>query len=246
MMLERCNQLHHSSRVKLPFVKKSVNWFLDSTYLIWTVGSKLILSKNQSRTTRWVRDACLIVGLLPLMVIFITPSLSSKMCNCAFERTWSMFDRSTFRSNTCFILGVLWVFALIARVHAWVCFGILGDVPNTSITKSHKSSANKPSIRKPASNDMISDYLWSCENLTFASCTSSWSVQMFDFQKCTKLRLMWILRLQDLLQNLNLEITPIDNVDQHCPHDNIGGNHSWNECKKLIVLSSVTCLNPLL
>ena len=48
---------------------------------------------------------------------------------------------------------------------------------------------------------------------------------MFDFQKSTKLRLMLILSLQDPLQNLNLEIAPIDNVEPHCPHDNIGGNH---------------------
>ena len=40
---------------------------------------------------------------------------------------------------------------------------------------------------------------------------------------------MLILGLQDLLQSLNLGITPIDNVEPHCPHDNIGGDHSWNE-----------------
>ena len=54
---------------------------------------------------------------------------------------------------------------------------------------------------------------------------------MFDFPKCTKLRLMLILSLQDLLQNLNLEVNPIDNVEPHCPHDNIGGNHWCNECR---------------
>ena len=35
----------------------------------------------QSRATLWVLDTCLIVGLLPLMIIFITTSLSSKMYN---------------------------------------------------------------------------------------------------------------------------------------------------------------------
>ena len=58
---------------------------------------------------------------------------------------------------------------------------------------------------------------------------------MFDFQRCTKLRLLWILSLHDLLQSLNLEITPIDYVEPHFPHDNVGGSHSWNECRKLIV-----------
>ena len=40
--------------------------------------SKLILSNGQSSATLWVRDTCLIVGLLPLMIILITASLSSE------------------------------------------------------------------------------------------------------------------------------------------------------------------------
>ena len=102
MILKRCNKLCHFSRVNLPFVRMSASWFLDSTYLIRTFGSRLILSNNQSRATQWVRDTCLIVGLLPLMRIN-TASLSSKMYNCdsfsercAFEGTRSMCDRSTF------------------------------------------------------------------------------------------------------------------------------------------------------
>ena len=50
-----------------------------STYLIWTLGSRLILSHNHSGATLWVLDTCLIVGLLPSMIILITASLSSKM-----------------------------------------------------------------------------------------------------------------------------------------------------------------------
>ena len=42
----RCNKLCHSSRVKLPFVRMSASWFLDSTYVIWIFASKLILSKK--------------------------------------------------------------------------------------------------------------------------------------------------------------------------------------------------------
>ena len=38
---------------------------LVSMYLIWILGSKLILSNNQSRATLWVLGTCLIVGLLP-------------------------------------------------------------------------------------------------------------------------------------------------------------------------------------
>ena len=37
-------------------------------YLIWILGSKLILSNNQSRATLWVLETCLIVGLLPFII----------------------------------------------------------------------------------------------------------------------------------------------------------------------------------
>ena len=39
----------------------------------------MILPNNQSSATLWVRDTCLIVGLLPFIIILITASLSSKM-----------------------------------------------------------------------------------------------------------------------------------------------------------------------
>ena len=44
-------RLHHSSRVKFPFVNKSASWFWCQHFLIWTLGSKLILSNNQSSAT---------------------------------------------------------------------------------------------------------------------------------------------------------------------------------------------------
>ena len=44
----------------------SASCFLVSTSLIWICGPKLIRSNNQSSATPWVRDTCLIVGLLPL------------------------------------------------------------------------------------------------------------------------------------------------------------------------------------
>ena len=45
----------------------------------------LILSNNQSKATLWVLDTCLIVGLRPVIIIFITASLSSKTYNMALE-----------------------------------------------------------------------------------------------------------------------------------------------------------------
>ena len=51
--------------------------------LIWILGSKLILSNNQSSATLWVRDTCLVAGPLPLMIILLTASLTSKMHSIA-------------------------------------------------------------------------------------------------------------------------------------------------------------------
>ena len=50
------------------------------------LGVKLILSNNQLRATLWVLDTCLIVGLLLLIIIFTTASLSSNTYNIAVGR----------------------------------------------------------------------------------------------------------------------------------------------------------------
>ena len=70
---------------EIPLVKMSASWFLVSMYLIWILESRLIRSNNQSRATLWVLETCLIVGLLPLMIILITASLSSKIKKHGFE-----------------------------------------------------------------------------------------------------------------------------------------------------------------
>ena len=49
--------------MKLRAVNMSASFFLVSTWLIWVLGSKLILSNNQSDATLWVLDMCLIIGL---------------------------------------------------------------------------------------------------------------------------------------------------------------------------------------
>ena len=69
---------------KTPLVRMSASWFLVSAYLIWILGTKLILSNNQSRATLWVLETCLMVGLLPFMIILITASLSTKKYNWRF------------------------------------------------------------------------------------------------------------------------------------------------------------------
>ena len=89
----------HSSRVKFPLVSMSASWLLVSMYLIWIFGSNLIRSSNQPSATLWVLETCLIVGLLPLIIILITASLSSNTYNKAswcenwtFEGTINIFQ----------------------------------------------------------------------------------------------------------------------------------------------------------
>ena len=92
LMLNKHKRWFHSSRVKVPFVNLYASWFLMSIYLIWILGSKLILSNNQSRATLWVLETCLIAGLLPFMIILITASLSSKIYNKASLREECTFE----------------------------------------------------------------------------------------------------------------------------------------------------------
>ena len=170
MTLNRCNRWFPSSHVKSPFVKMSASWLFGSTYLIWIFGSKLIMSNNQSNAPLCVLDTCLIVGLLALMIIFITASLSSKMYSCDLFSEWCVFEgtRSMFESSTFDTWPILVGFSWEASgfpLHAWGSLEISCVALNTSITKSHSSSAGKPSIRKPASSEIITDSveLWDTE-----------------------------------------------------------------------------------
>ena len=83
LMLNKHTKWFHSSRVKFPLVKMSSSYCFVSMYLIWIFGSQLIRSNNQSRATLWLLETCLIVGLLPLIIILITASLSSNTYNKA-------------------------------------------------------------------------------------------------------------------------------------------------------------------
>ena len=122
------------SHVKFPFANMSASWRLVSTYLIWNFGSRLIVSNNQSRATLWVLDTCLNVGLLPLMIILITPSLSSKMHSIAPNRENFAFDgtvnivqiKSVVRGwNLGFVLGVLVWCGVTRQVSLYLTFGVV-------------------------------------------------------------------------------------------------------------------------
>ena len=162
LILNKHNKWFHSSRVKLPLVKMSASWFLVSMYLIWIFGSRLIRSNNQSSATLWVLETCLIVGLLLLMIILITASLSSKIHNkaswreeCTFEEIKSMWF------NTLVIPWDLWSSSLTMGLPGlsivWIVF------PKTETIRSHNSRAGIPSNLNPASKEMISDSVELCE-----------------------------------------------------------------------------------
>ena len=165
--------IFYSSRLNLPLVRMSASWCLVSMYRIWILGSMLILSNNQSKATLWVLDTCLSVGRLPYIIILITASWSSKTYNMALEPecvtldgTWPML----IRSRLVFVVGIRF------RLCDW---GVTDKFPRGSLTSlvllvwwrmkyfshpiSQRVRAGIPSMRKPASRDMISVSVEQCE-----------------------------------------------------------------------------------
>ena len=82
LMWNKHKRWFHSSRVKFHLVNMSASWFFGINVFNWNFGVQ-IDSINQSRTTLWVLETCLIVGLLPFIIILITASLSSNTYNKA-------------------------------------------------------------------------------------------------------------------------------------------------------------------
>ena len=139
-------------------------------------GVQINLSNNQSRATLWVLDTCLIVGLRPLMIILITASLSSKMYSIAPNRENFAFDGT---KSTLFRWRLsCWVGILVLFREGWFDVVLRDKFPctwplvllvwfveewNTSITKSQRSRAGIPSMRKPASREIISASVELCE-----------------------------------------------------------------------------------
>ena len=193
LMLNKHKRWFHSSRVKFPLVSMSASWFLVSMYLISILGSNLIRSNNQSRATLWVLETCLIVGLLPFMIIFITASLSSKIYNkaswreeCTFEEIKSTLSRSSIIPwNFCRIWS-LWGAARTRFVHGSPVLDYSDTCFREELPRSdpiNQVRENRPtSILHPKKWFMI---LLNCAKMKFVSYTSNLSEQMYDFQKRT-------------------------------------------------------------
>ena len=163
----------------------SASWFLVSMYLIWILMSRLIRSNNQSSATLCVLETCFIVGLLPLMIILITASLSSNTYNKAswredwtFEGTESMFS--------------------ITLILFWVCEHHYQVAPIHLKHEEHFQEQKQldPIIPEQATH-LISvqcpkrwfQILLNCEKQQFVSCTSNLLEQRYDFPKRTMLHL---------------------------------------------------------
>ena len=131
----------------------------------------------------------------------------------------------------------------VTLCHLWCCCLVsFGEEWSTSITKSQRSRARIPSMRKPASREIISASVVLCET----------EVCFLHIQlNGTKVRLPKMhrippevdLSLQGLLQNRSLEIILICIVVLHFPHDNIVWIHSCERsnalsvCHKLLTIS---------
>ena len=155
LMSKKLNKWFHSSRLKFPSIKIYTSWFLVFMYLIWILESKLIQSNNQSRATLFL-ETCLIVGLLPLMIILSTASLTS---NTYDKASWS--ENWTFERTQSMLFSTLvfpWDLGLMSMLKSLSVLTVVSVVfPETETITSHKSRSRCPSNLYPASKEMISN-----------------------------------------------------------------------------------------
>ena len=120
-------------------------------------GSKLIWSNNQSRATPWVLETCRILGLLPLMIILITASLSSNTYNKAsWREDWTFWGNGI--NNLHHIDLPLRFLMFLNFINRSPCSTLKFErrFQRTETIRSHNSRASKPSNLNPVSKEMIS------------------------------------------------------------------------------------------
>ena len=86
--LNKHRKWFHSCFEKLPLVRMSTSCFLVSTYLIWILGSKLILSNNQSRATLWVLDRRVSSSDFDLKLLFWSRLRCLQRCTTDEKNVW--------------------------------------------------------------------------------------------------------------------------------------------------------------
>ena len=126
-------------------------------YLMWILESRLIRSNNKSKATLWVLETCLNVGLLLLMIILITASLSSNTYNEASWRAdWTFEGTESISSVTSIFFWDLW--RLWTSLSGFPVRSEIREIfSRTETIRSHNSTAGNPSNLSPVSKEMISD-----------------------------------------------------------------------------------------
>ena len=193
LMLNKHKRWFHSSRVKFPLVSMSASWFLVSMYLIWILGSKLILSSNQLKSNS--------VG-------------SGNMSHC---RASSLDDHL---DDSFIVFKDLQQSFLTRRIDVWRNKTNIVQIINLSINFSFaleiytglsvldysdacfreelwRSDAVIPSIQSPTSKKWFL-ILLNCAKLKFVSYTSSWLEQKrvaSENTQCSNWWRFWILKI---------------------------------------------------
>ena len=110
-------------------VRMSASWFSVSTYLIWTLGSKLILLNKQSRATLWVLDTCLQTTNQEQLCEFLTHVFKQPIKSNSVS-SWHMSSNNHSRASlwvldTCLIVGlrpfivILITASLCSKLYSW-------------------------------------------------------------------------------------------------------------------------------
>ena len=135
------------------------------------------MSNNQSSATLWVLDTCLIVGLRSTFNYHFDhgfvdfKNVQHRTKSRRFRVRRNMMNITQIKivvlgCNLGLVLGVLVWCGVTRGVSSYLIFGVVGLVRgkwNTSITKPQRSRAGMPSIRKPATREIISASVELCE-----------------------------------------------------------------------------------
>ena len=212
----------------------SASWFLVSMYLIWIFWSKVIQSNNQSRATLWVLETCLIVGLLPLIIILITASVSSNTYSKAFRRAdWTFEGTASMSFITSILLWDLWCL--------WSSLSSFPDrsetretLPRTETIRSHSSRAGKPSNLSPVSKEMIFRFCWTVRNSSlFLAHPTYWNKCVTSKKaQCSSRSGFWIFKISCDVRVL--KTVPVCIVLQCYPHNSTVYIHTYDEHMKSI------------
>ena len=179
LMLTKHKKWFHSSRVKFPLLSMSASWFVVSMYLIWISGSKLIRSNNQSRTTLWVLETCLVVGLLPFnnhldhcFVVFKDAQQSFLMRKI---HVWgNKIDTCSDQSFHAFSFALENETGLTVLDHSDACFC-------EELWRSYPTNQ----VRRYCPTSILLPWKWflillNCARLKFVSCTSNLLEQLWE------------------------------------------------------------------